>query len=403
LIDQLINDLFTEVPALLITGPRATGKTTTAARHSSTVVHLDQPVEAAAFRLDPDAVLATLAEPVLLDEWQEAPEVLGAVKRAVTESPRPGRFILTGSVNADLEANTWPGTGRLIGVPLYGMSVREQLGRVESMPFIDRLASGGVLSIPDDAPDLTGYVDLALRGGFPDSALSLSEPTRRRWLESYVEQLVTRDVPHAEGARDPARMHRYLEAYALNSAGTSADATIYQAARINQRTASAYERALSNLFVVEAVPAWTTNRLKRLMLGPKRYVVDPALLGAILRIDTAAVLRDGNLLGRVIGTFVASQLRAEIAVAATRPRLYHLRDMNGRREVDVLAELSGQRVVAFEAKAATAPGTKQASHLVWLREQLGDRFVAGVVFHAGPRIYGLGDRIVAAPICALWG
>jgi uncharacterized protein len=69
-------------------------------------------------------VLATLAEPVLLDEWQEVPEVLGAVKRAVSESSHPGRFILTGSVNADLEANTWPGTGRLIRVPLFGMSVR---------------------------------------------------------------------------------------------------------------------------------------------------------------------------------------------------------------------------------------------------------------------------------------
>jgi predicted AAA+ superfamily ATPase len=274
---------------------------------------------------------------------------------------------------------------------------------VEGIPFIDRLASGAALSIPDDTPDLPGYVELALRGGFPDPALGLSEPTRRRWLESYVDQLVTRDVPHAEGARDPARLQRYLEAHALNSAGTAADATIYQAAGINQRTATAYGRALANLFVVEAVPAWTTNRLKRLMSGPKRYVLDPALLGAVLRIDTAAVLRDGNLLGRVIDTFIASQLRAEIAVAATRPRLYHLRDMNGRREVDVLAELSGQRVVAFEAKAAAAPGSKEASHLVWLREQLGARFVAGVVFHAGPRIYGLGDRIVAAPICALWG
>jgi len=235
----------------------------------------------------------------------------------------------------------------------------------------------------------------------------LSDVTRQRWLENYVEQVVTGDVPHSEGARDPARLRRYLEAYALNSAGTAADVKIYQVAVINQRTAAAYERALSSLFVVEALPAWTSSRIKRTMLSPKRYVVDPGILGAVLHIDTEGVLRDGDLLGRVIDTFIdtfiASQLRAEAPVAAARPRPYHLGDVNGRHEVDILGELSGQHVLAFESKAASAPRSKEAAHLVWLREQLGDRFVAGVVFHTGPRVYELGERIVAAPICSLWG
>jgi len=130
MIDPLVAGSFSEVPANLLTGPRATGKTTTAARHAATVVYLDRAAEAASFRLDPDVVLATLTEPVLLDEWQEVPEILGTVKREVSATPRPGRFILSGSVDADLEANTWPGTGRIIRMPLYGMTIREQLGRV---------------------------------------------------------------------------------------------------------------------------------------------------------------------------------------------------------------------------------------------------------------------------------
>ena len=82
-IDGVLRDLLRELPALMVTGPRASGKTTTAARIARSEVRLDRPAEAAAFRADPDAALASMPEPVLLDEWQEVPGVLGAVKRAV--------------------------------------------------------------------------------------------------------------------------------------------------------------------------------------------------------------------------------------------------------------------------------------------------------------------------------
>lgn len=68
----------------------------------------------------------------------------------------------------------------------------------------------------------------------------------------------------------PARLRRYVEAYALNTAGVAEDKSLYDAAGINRKTALAYERLLTNLLIVEATPAWTSNRLKRLVLSPKR-------------------------------------------------------------------------------------------------------------------------------------
>lgn len=403
LLDDQLSDLLAAHPAILLVGPRAAGKTTTARRYAASVVRLDRPAEAAAFAADPDAALARLDGPVLLDEWQAVPDVLGAVKRAVDDDGRPGRFLLTGSVRADLDAQTWPGTGRLIRVSLHGLNQREVATAASLRNPIDVLAEGDPMALgePVSAPDLPGYISLALRGGFPEATLRLDGRERDRWLESYLDQILTRDAVGLSG-RDPTRMARYFEVLALNSAGIVADSTIYEAAGIDRKTALAYERLLTNLFLLDVVPAWLTNRLSRLVKTPKRYVTDPSLIGAALRADVSTVMRDGDLMGRMLDTFVAAQLRPEVEVSAQRPRLFHLRDKNGRHEIDLLAELGGDRVVAVEVKASASPARRDAAHLEWLRDHLGARFLSGAVLHTGPRAFPLGDRIAAVPIAALW-
>lgn len=401
LLDPLLDELLRELPAVLVVGPRATGKTTTAARHAATIVQLDRAAQAAPFEADADAALRELDEPVLLDEWQVVPAVLGAVKRAVDANRRPGRFLLTGSIRADIDAETWPATGRVVRVDMYPLTVAEQVGS-GTRPLVDRLIHGEILSPAGDPPDLRGYVDLALQGGFPDVALGMSPRARERWLDSYVDQLLTRDALNLEAGRDPQRLGRFFEAYVLNSAGLVEDKTIYDAAGINRKTAVAYTQLLKNLLVIDELPSWTSNRLKRLIRSPKRYLVDSALLGGVLGVDGAAVLRDGDILGRLLDTFVVAQLRAEATVAEARPRMFHLRQEDGRHEVDIVAEIRGGAVIGIEIKAASAPTADTARHLAWLRDQLGDRFIAGVVLHTGPATYSLGQKLVAAPICTLW-
>ena len=401
-IEGLLGRLLDELPALLIVGPRATGKTTTAARYSASTVRLDQPGEAEAFHADPDAALRGLKEPILLDEWQTVPEVLGAVKRSVDPDPHPGRFILTGSVRADLDVETWPGTGRLVRLAMYGLTIAEQVGKPDSTTLFDRVAQGMGLEPSSDPPDLRGYVEIACRSGFPEAALALSDEARQRWLDSYLDQSLTRDAMQIDGGRDPNRLRRYFEAFALNSAGIAEDKTLFETAGISRKTALAYEQLLTNLFIVDALPSWRSNRLKRLVVSPKRYLVDGALLTSALRLDVDAIMRDGDLLGRLIDTFVVAQLRAQLEVSQTRPRLYHLREKEGRREIDVLGELTGGALVAIEVKAGAAPDADDARHLSWLRDEVGDDFAAGVLLHTGSRAYALGDRIVAAPIATLW-
>src|SRR6266851_3600896 len=209
LIDPLLRELLADHPAILIVGPRACGKTTTGRQHCTGRLRLDRPAEAAVVRADPDAALADGPFPLLIDEWQVVPEVLGAVKRAVDEGTGAGRFVLTGSTQADLTAAGWPATGRLIRAGMYGLTERELEGRTAQPPLLDRLvANGGLeqLSLFGEAPDVRGYVTRALRGSFPEVALADSERARQRWLSSYLDQVVSRDVSLVGAVRDPMRL-----------------------------------------------------------------------------------------------------------------------------------------------------------------------------------------------------
>jgi predicted AAA+ superfamily ATPase len=364
---------------------------------------LDRPADAAGFRADPDTALAAVRTPVLLDEWQEVPEVLGAVKRAVDDAPGVGRFILTGSVRAELDAATWPGTGRLVRLPMSTLCERELSRRTEGRLFLDHLADAGLDEITGpDAWNLRDYLQAATRGGFPEPALGLDADARQDWLESYLDQLVTRDAPTLGGTRDPDRLRRYLEAEALSTAGQPSDTTMAAAAGVDRRTAAAYQQLLSNLLVLDVVPAWTSNRLTRLARAPKRYFNDPSLVAGVLRLDATGVLRDGDMLGRILDTFVAAQLRAELPMAISRPRLYHAREQGGAHEVDLVVEYGGQRVAGIEVKATAAPRRSDAVHLEWLRKNVGDRFVAGVVLHTGSARIRFDETLWALPISSLW-
>ena len=277
MIDSVVESLMADFAAVMLVGPRAVGKTTSAARFACSVVRLDREREAAPFRSDPDAALAAFPAPVLLDEWQEVPAVLGAVKRSVDADGSTGRFLMTGSVRADAASRTWPATGRVVRADMHPLTMAERSGR-PTPPLIDRLVGGTPLAPAPESLDLGDYVELALQGGFPDAVLGSSDRRRRTWLDNYAREVVTADLS-ARGVRDNWKLFEYLIAYALYSAKVSPDKSVYDKAGINKKTASRYERLLSKAYVVSKLHAWSTNRLSRLVRSPKRYLADTGFVG----------------------------------------------------------------------------------------------------------------------------
>jgi predicted AAA+ superfamily ATPase len=403
LIDARLERFLTFSPATLLTGPRGAGKTTAAIRHVEQVVRLDNPRQAAAFTADPDAALRALREPALLDEWQEVPEVLWALKRSVDTDPRPGRFLLTGSVRADLDRRGWPGTGRVMRLQVWPLVQRELVGASGGLGLIQRIIAGDLEHIEAGSAetDLVGYLELCVAGGFPQAVLRTPASERPFWYASYLEQILTSDASRLGGA-DPLRLRRYLEASAAMTGGAPTAATLAETASIDVATAGRYDELLSSLGVLAEMPAWATNRVKRLTRRPKRFLTDMGVTAAALSVGVAEILADGDLLGRFLEGFVAAQLRAEVDVLEVPARLYHVRDSDGR-EVDLLVDLGRRGLIAFEVKATSSPTARDARHLRWLREHVGDLLLASFVLHTGSYFGPLdGDDILAAPISVLW-
>ncbi len=405
MVDRWLVELVADTPGVMVVGPRASGKTTSGLRLAKTVLRLDQEEVRRAIAGDPDAVLSDADRPVLVDEWQLAPSCLGAAKRLIDADSSPGRFIFTGSATDTLNDGAWPGTGRFIRVAMWGLTHRELAGSKRTSMFFDEVAEpgfDGAFGLPDQIPDTNQYVDMALASGFPEALARAGEPTRLAWLDSYVDHLVGRDVDLVGEVRDVAKLRRYLAVVAANTGGTPNLESLLRATSIDRDTANRFDGLLERIFVCEQIPAWTSSRISRVGSRKKRHLCDPSLVGPLLGLDRRAIVRNADLLGRVMDSFVVSQLRPELLLGRSPVAMHHLRQ-DGKHEIDLLLERRDGALVGIEVKAGTTVDRHDARHLIWLRDQLdSDTFRVGIVFHTGRFVRKLDDRIWAVPICALW-
>lgn len=409
IIDDELDELLGELPAVLLDGPKGVGKTATALQRSRTVRRLDRDSEREVVAADPE-IVAVGDEPVLIDEWHRAPAVFDAVKRLVDDDPSGGRFLLTGSAPL---GGTHSGAGRITTMRLRPLTLPERLTIATTVSFRD-LVSGAAPAVSGRCPlRLTDYVDEIVAGGFPGFR-HLGGRALVRQLDSYVERIVDHDLRQAGfTVRRPATLRAWLTAYAAATATTTSWDKIRNAAASGtdekpaKTTTAPYVELLTALRILDPVEAWlpTRNHLAALTAAPKHHLADPALAVRLVGRSGAQLLRgagpdlplprDGTFLGGLFESLAALSVRT--FAQHSDARVYHLRTKGGRHEVDFVIEWEGG-ITGVEAKLAGTVGDSDVNHLRWLRDQLGDSCRDLVVVHTGPEAYRRPDGVAVVPL-----
>jgi hypothetical protein len=400
-----LEDLLRDEPAILVEGPRGSGKSTVlqaaAAARGARVLDLDDESVRALVREDPTGAVAGDGL-VVIDEFQRAPEVLSAVKRAVDRDPRPGSFLLAGSVSAPLlptGAETL--TGRVHRLTLLPLSAGEILatGAPRLLQVLPRLLKG---EPPRVTSTLTrrDYVDLVAAGGYPAALRRTTDSARRRWLSDYLASVADRDLAELVDLRRPGLLARLYRAVADQTASTVARATLAQQLETSPETASAYLDLLAHVHLVHELPGWTPGVSAKAGRRAKSHVVDTGLAIAAVGL-TADRLVSLPRFGALLESHVVAELRKQSALVDMPLLLGHFRDRSGV-EVDVVLETPDGQVIGIEVKSATTADRSDARGLRFLADRLGSRFRLGLVLTTGPGTAQLHERIWVTPVSSLW-
>ena len=414
-IDDELDALFAQLPALLLDGPKHVGKTATGLQRCATIRRLDDPVQAAIADASPDEALSG-HRPVLLDEWQRVPSTWDAVKRAVDRDSTPGQVLLTGSPPFG-QARTHSGAGRIQTLRMRPMTLPERGVCTPSVSLGALLAGTGDRVGGNSPLGLGDYVDEILRSGLPGLG-GLSGRALRTWLDGYLERIVDRDLPEAGLAvRRPATVRAWLRAYAAATSTTTSWEKIRDAASAGndhkpaKTTTLPYIDTLSSLRVLDDLEAWIpgTNHLKRLTRGPKHHLADPALAARLVGVGRADLLagragavelpRDGTFLGALFESLAVLSVR--VFAQAAEAAVGHLRVEDGRHEVDLIVERDDGGIVAIEVKLSANVVDVDVRHLLWLRSKVGEQLVDSVVLCTGPQAYRRKDGIAVVPLALL--
>jgi predicted AAA+ superfamily ATPase len=334
-------------PAVVLTGPRRTGKTTLLRNlfPKARYVLLEDPDIRDRARSDPRALLEELRPPVLFDEIQNAPELFDYVRTRIDRAPREmGRWLFTGSQEAPLMPGvTESMAGRAAILQLLPLSLAET-------------SRAGVL-----------------HGGYPEV---LAHPDARDlWFGSYIQTYLERDVRAVTNIRDLVTFRRFLALLAsrhgqiLNKTGLAAPLGV------SVPTVTEWLRVLEVTGQVMVVPPYFESFGKRLIKSPKVYLGDSGLTCHLLGIRSQAELDRSPFLGALFEGFVAAEILKSQVNRGLRKELYHFRDQQGL-EVDFLFPDGHGSLWMVECKASKTVHPAMAAPLGSLRRSMGERAAA---------------------------
>jgi len=401
-----------DTPVVVLNGARQSGKSTlvqtlvlasaSQALSPRRYLTLDQAVVLNAATADPTGFIDGIASPITLDEVQRAPELFLAIKAAVDRDRRPRRFLLTGSADVLL----LPGiadslAGRVEILSLWPLSSAEQ---AHSAAFnrADWLIHGDLSALSMPPCERDDIINRLLAGGFPD-AITRNNPRRRTaWFDSYVQSILHRDVRELANIEQLTEIPNLLHLLATRSATLLNFAELSRSCGLAQSTLKRYFALLELLFLVVRLPSWERNAGKRLVKAPKVFLPDTGLLCHLLGETASGLSGKSGLPGRVVETFVLTELLKHVAFSDERPTLWHYRTQNNI-EVDFLLESRSGHLTGIEVKAASTVDARDFKGLRHLQDTEPQAFNRGFVVYAGRDLVPFGDKLWAMPMSMWWG
>ncbi len=390
---------------VVLNGARQTGKSTLARLAmadfpGSELRYLDEAPVRAAAQEDPGLFVRHKGL-LVIDEVQRAPDLFLAIKHAVDLDPRPGQFLLTGSAQLvglrDIP-DLLPGRSETIELSPLSQ------GEIDQSPdgFVEALFRHGVgLQPPISTLQRDDYLERALRGGYPEAVRRTDTGRRARFFESYITDLINRDVRQLTEIERPADMRRLVSLAAASTSSLANPASIASRLQVSASTVKRYLDLLDLLFITRRIPAWSSNLATRAVATPKLVLADSGLTGHLTGMNLRRARHPAAPVGPLIETFVLGELTRQLGYADQPVRLYHYRDRD-QYEVDAILEAASGEIIACEVKASETVRSEDFRGIQRLARRLGDQLVAGVVLYAGGQPLAFGERLRAWPISTIW-
>ena len=375
--DKMLQERLETFGAVLIEGPKWTGKTTTAEQHAKSFIKLQDPdmaEEYLATAATKPSLLLKGEKPRLIDEWQDAPVIWDAVRTAVDNANGvPGQYILTGSNAVDKTKIRHTGTGRITRMKMYPMSLWESLessGEVSIKELFDN---------PDyDIDGATSKLDVqeliraACRGGWP-ATLQMSQKSAMLVAKDYVNSVCENDISRVDGKqRNPKIARQIMKSYARNISTLAkktnilGDITASGDITISMDTYDDYVEALEKLYVIQDIDAWCPAIRSKTAIrsAPKRCFTDPSIAVAAMNISAEALEVQLKTFGFIFEQMCVRDLKAY--TADFKSRISYYRDRYGL-ESDLVLHLEDERYALIECKLGSKEIEDGAKHLLEIR------------------------------------
>ena len=398
-IEPLLKRAISRFPAIVLTGPRQSGKTTLL-KHllggDFSYVSLEPPDVKAAALEDPRGFLEAFPPPIIFDEVQYAPELLAYIKERIDEKrTRTGQYVLTGSRNLLLMSEISESlAGRAAMLRLLPMSRREAERHPE-----DRLPWERKSRLGDEKPmsHKRLWRDF-LRGGYPELVASPRKDIEM-WHASYVQTYLERDVRNIRQVGDLSSFQAFLRALAARSAQLINLADLSRDLGIALNTAKAWISVLEASYQVLVLRPYYANIGKRLVKTPKIYFMDVGTLCYLTGLKDPEHAAAGPLAGPIMETAVITEIIKTLTHQGIDPQIYFWRTAAGI-EVDIVLEAAG-KLIPIEVKVSATPKSAMASSIKTFRADFGDKAAPGYVVHPGTITLPLAQGVTAIPFAEL--